>query len=180
MFMEELLRFFHVGCRGLLAKLPEGKQILHLGNIDIQVANYFYLAASAPKQKKLSRNKLQEALLDLTRPLAKEIGLDIEDDEASLRAAKQGEGYPRAAWIRFKKEGEPEPVAALPQGAPQAGAVAVPTSISSIQFDELTGLAINAQVSFEKQKDTKVAITLPLAEWCKGGGHHIAQYRSPR
>ena len=168
-FLEDLLRFFHVGCNGMLETLPKWKRVLALGNIDIQATNEFFNAAQADQKKKpKGRNKLQQTLLDATRQYAKDIGLDIDDDEKYMRNGIQGMGFPRAEWIRFKKEG-----AAQEPASARAPAATGPISIKPIEFDEATGKAKNSQVSFESRAGQKVIVRPPLAEWCNTGGREL-------
>ena len=79
-------------------------------------------------------------------------------------------GFPRAEWIRFKKEGEaPAPASASARALAATG----PISIKSIEYDEWTGKQINSQVDFEPKGAQKVIVHPPLAEWCNTGGREV-------
>jgi hypothetical protein len=153
-------------------------RIVLLGNVDIRAADVFW----SFKDQILSKRPLphleqqiQAALLTGLMKYFAQLGLG-EDVDADLREEKMNALKGRADWIKFTKPETP--------AKPTVTAVADPTSAAVaanvIYFDELTGIAQNAQVSFDplKQKTpgekaqstTTTARKLPWREWNSGMG----------
>jgi hypothetical protein len=149
-----------------------------LGNVDIRAADVFW----SFKDQILSKRPLphleqqiQAALLTGLMKYFAQLGLG-EDVDADLREEEMNALKGRADWIKFTKPETP--------AKPTVTAVADPTSAAVaanvIYFDELTGIAQNAQVSFDplKQKTpgekaqstTTTARKLPWREWNSGMG----------
>ena len=145
--LEELLRFFHVGCEEYMKVLSPQSRIKGLANLDIAAASTFY--AAADEKKKCTTDKIRKQLLDATATYLEPLGIK----ETNLPS-------PKAEWIKFGTPAKEPPPPTEPESAP------VPIVV---EYDERTGRQITTQVSLEKvtlpveEKQWK----LPWREWAK-------------
>ena len=157
--LEDLLRFFHVACKHITDAMTPKFRITLMANIDIAAADTFF-AAKDPKLKN-GPVKIQQLLLDATRKYLKPFGLDGCKDKLAQVSCK-------AEWIVFSGDVEPSAVAKSP-------APTVNNGPTVIKFDEVLGIQLNQQVSFERTviDDTPVPRKLPWRDWYNGAGSHM-------
>ena len=157
--LEELLRFFHVSCKGVLADLPPQSRIALLGNIDVVAAEAFWFAKD-PKMK-YADEKIRAILLAGTKKYLEPLGMKGDVDK--VRRIKG-----RAEWILWEED---KPQLELTASSSFPGGYESAPSV--INFDEATGDQLNRQMSFAlptASKCVKATVKLPWREWRMGPG----------
>ena len=156
--LEELLRFFHGSCKGIVDKMQPQSRIQLLGNIDIAAAEAFFNVK--PHKSGVGAKKIEESLLAGTVKYLAPLGLEGDDQRAMGLSGV-------AQWIVFKKDAEPEPTAT-------ATATEDRIAPAVIHFDELSGQQLSTQVDFTQQQQQPKTIAhtppqkLPWREWHTG------------
>jgi hypothetical protein len=153
--LEEVLRFFHGSCKGILEKMSPQSRILLLGNVDVAAAEAFFVAKD-PQLWALNEKKgvqrTQEVLLAATRKYLPQLGLEPNGTTFSNL-----EGV--ASWITWK---DAEPVPCAPTAAEVTSAPAV------IGFEESTGRQLNQQVGFDRSvAEAPRARKVPWRQWLR-------------
>ena len=128
--LEDLLRFFHVGCKKYLAALDPQSRIQQVANIDICAADAFY-AAKDPKFRH-TLIQIQKILLDAAVKYLEPLGLWKDNEHRFVHLDSDG----KPTWIQFQRDAEGKP-------KDKATAVAAPIAPVVIKFDETTGQQIN-------------------------------------
>ena len=179
--MEDMLRYFHVGCRGYLDLMAPQSRIPLLANVDIVVAETLLASKDASfgkvsgdnlapdTQKRMSTwlGKVQKTMIQNTHKYRKMLPLlDPNADNYQALTARLAETEAaRPLWIIWPLEGKLAPAGET--------AVAEPVAPVILTFDEKTGARLNHQMEFPKEKPKKkkeVKHELPWREWLKGGG----------
>ena len=162
--LEEILRFFHVQCKGFLNEMPAKACLQLLGNVDIAAAQAFHLVATARSTKKAPKefcSTIQAALLKATYQWASE--LDLCGSSSRMRALTD---VPE--WIVFKAEEAPESLSAVAATQQEVGAKQQGDTASIIHFDEASGKAIQQETrSSSSSTITVVEQALPWQAWQK-------------
>ena len=158
--LEELLRFFHVGCKAALERLKPQSRNKLLANIDVAATDAFWAAKEASAKNGVK--KIQDILLRGTVKYVEALG----QEAAGCESAASGD----YTWIDFRGVTE-EPSKGMAQSSsvpsgPPASAPAI------INFDEETGAQLNTQVEFERKVECKdrTSIQLPWRLWRESDG----------
>ena len=163
--LEDLLRFFHVGCKDLLDEMLPTGRLQILGNVDIAAAEAFHLVAVSKSSKRKSAKEFDSAvkdgLLKATQPWASELKLHGS-------SSRMGEVTGKPEWVVFGAE-----EALLPAVAASASKQPKKTEVKAniIHFDEASGIAMGSQVTHEAEEQRPISIaveqTLPWQAWQK-------------
>ena len=161
--LEEILRFFHVQCKGLLSEIPVKARLQLLGNVDIAAAEAFHIVATAKSIKKTPKefdSTVKDALLKATNPWASELDLFWGSKLSALTDKPE--------WIVFKAEENPESLPAVAANQKGVGATQRVDKASVIHFDETSGKAINHQpAATTTTTPSVVEQALPWQAWQK-------------
>ena len=161
--LEEILRFFHVQCKGFLSEMPAKACLQLLGNVDIAAAEAFHIVATAKSTKKTPKefcSTIQDALLKATNQWARE--LDLCGSSSRMRALTD---IPE--WIVFRAEEAPESLPAVAAKQHEVGAKQEQAAASIIHFDEASGKAITPQEETQTATPIVVEQALPWQAWQK-------------
>ena len=159
--LEQMLRYFHVGCKAHTGLMKPQSRIQLLANMDIAVAEAFlaakdstfnpqstneaHIAKWVQKVRKLLIEAADKYHIMLPVPLAFKGG---EQAIAAEKFVKDADA--RASWIIW------------PQGAEQSvkdTAVAAPVAPRVIRFDEATGAQLNEQLSSSQKKKIRKKVS---------------------
>ena len=134
--LEELPRFSHVSCQGMINTLSLPDQSEIQGTIDINSAGAFHQTLA--NNQEISDTMLRDSLLSATRKFVTELGMD--DDEVAVHPSPECTGG-RADWISWAvKEADAQVKAAVAVTRGFAPVV--------IGYGEVAGEAKNEQVDF--------------------------------
>ena len=144
--LEEVLRFFHCGCKVYVDKLqPQGRHRF-LANVDVAAADTFFIKASI--KPKVELKIIEDALLEATRKFLDQLGFETFPV------------CPDMPWLDFTKcTKEAEAAVAAVEQASSAAAV--------IFFDEQSGAQQNQQRAFDeaKQKEGTCRAAVARVVW---------------
>ena len=160
--LEEILRFFHVQCKGLLKEIPVKARVQLLGNVDIAAAEAFHLAATAKSTKKTPKefdSTIKDALLKATGKCASELDVFWGSEVRALTD--------KPAWIVFNAAEGPAPLPAVAANQQEVGATQQEDKASVIHFDETSGKAINQPASAAAATPIVEEQALPWQAWQK-------------
>ena len=165
--LEEILRFFHVKCKGLLNDMAPKAHLQLLGNVDIAAAEAFHIVATAKSnQKKTTKevgSAIQNALLKATFQWASE--LDLCGSSSRMRSLAD---VPQ--WIVFKSEEALEGLPAVAATQKEVGDKQQVLTANVVHFDEASGKAINQTPSSSTSTSTSPVVmeqALPWQAWQK-------------
>ena len=168
--LEQMLRYFHVGCKAQTGLMKPQSRIQLLANMDIAVAEAFLAAKDrtfniqSTNEGRIAKwvQKVKKTLIEaahkyhimLPVPQAFKGG---EQETAAEQFVKDADA--RASWIIWPAEESVKDTA-----------VAAPVAPKVITFDEATGAQLNQQLSFlpeEKDKKKRKHLALPWRQWKK-------------
>ena len=161
--LEEILRFFHAQCKGVVGEMPAQAGLQLLGNVDIAAAEAFYLVATAKSTKKAPKefcNAIRDALLKATQKWASELGLS--GNSSRMRDLT---GTPE--WIVFGAMEARDVLPAVAATPKAVGAKERVVTANVIHFDEASGMAMNQQASDSGGTKTAAVVehALPWQAW---------------
>ena len=161
--MEDMLRYFHVGCKVYLDLMAPQSRIPFLANVDIAVAETLLSCKDASfakiagvklapdSQKRMTKwlGKVQKTLIENTHKYQKLLPLldPNADNYQALNSLIAETEAARPLWIRWPLEGKSAPAGET--------AVAEPVAPVILTFDENTGARLNQQMEFPKEKPKK-------------------------